>query len=172
MALLLGAVAPASAPAGTVAVIQECRAQGNLTKALYAVVGFDDGLAILIFGFAAALAKSVLMAKLGVLSSSDGFLAAMRLPTIEIAGSLILGVVLGLLYTMLVQRLRTSRDMLIVTFGTVLAAAGISTHFHLSLILTNIVIGFVLANTRREAFVHRVTAPLRGIMPLLFLLFF
>ena len=33
-------------------------------------------------------------------------------------------------------------------------------------------VGFVLVNTRREALVHRVTEPLRDIMPLLFILFF
>ncbi len=42
LALIFGAVAPASAPAGTVAVIQELRAEGSLTKALYAMVGFDE----------------------------------------------------------------------------------------------------------------------------------
>lgn len=172
MAILLGAVAPASAPAGTVAVIQEYRAQGNLTKALYAVVGFDDGLAIVIFAFAAAMAKSILMAELNVVSSSDGLLAAMKLPVIEIVGSLVLGAILGFVYTRLVQRLRTARDMLILTFGIVFVTTGISTHLHLSLILTNMVVGFVLANTRREAFVHRVTTPLQEIMPLLFLMFF
>ena len=57
LSIILGAMAPASAPAGTVAVIQEHKAKGNLTKALYAVVGFDDGLAIMIFGFSAAVAK-------------------------------------------------------------------------------------------------------------------
>ncbi len=45
LALIFGSLAPASAPAGTVAVIQEYKAKGNLTNALYAVVGFDDGLA-------------------------------------------------------------------------------------------------------------------------------
>ena len=60
VALLFGAVAPASAPAGTVAVIQEYKAKGTLTKALYAVVGFDDGLAILIFGLAHAVALSLM----------------------------------------------------------------------------------------------------------------
>ena len=54
MALIFGSMAPASAPARTVAIIQEYKAKGSLTQALYAVVGFDDGLAIIIFGFAAA----------------------------------------------------------------------------------------------------------------------
>ncbi len=60
LALIFGAIAPASAPAGTVAVIREYNARGPLTKALFAVVGFDDGLGIIIFGFASAASKSIL----------------------------------------------------------------------------------------------------------------
>jgi Kef-type K+ transport system membrane component KefB len=173
VALLFGAVAPASAPAGTVAVIQEYRARGSLTKALYAVVGFDDGLAILIFGFAAALAKTVMVGDLlGASAASTGTLAAMRGPALEIIGSLAVGTVLGFAFCQLVRRLHEPRDMLIMTFGVVLAATGLSVLYHMSLILTNMAAGFVLVNTRREAFVNRVIAPLRDIMPLLFILFF
>jgi Kef-type K+ transport system membrane component KefB len=173
VALLFGAVAPASAPAGTVAVIQEYKAKGTLTKALYAVVGFDDGLAILIFGFAAALAKMILVGQLITDGSAAvGFLEGMREPALEIVGSLLLGTILGFVYCMLVRKLKTARDTLIMTFGVILAATGLSVHFGFSLILTNMAIGFVLVNTRREALVHRVTEPLRDIMPLLFILFF
>jgi Kef-type K+ transport system membrane component KefB len=171
-AILFGAVAPASAPAGTVAVIQEYRAKGSLTQALYAVVGFDDGLAILIFGFAAALARLFLLTTLQVQDGSGGILAAMRQPGIEILGSLAVGAVLGFIFCQLIRRLEHGRDMLIMTFGIVFVATGLAAHFHLSLILTNMVIGFVLTNTRREAFVNRVTTPLHEIMPLMFLLFF
>lgn len=172
IALLFGSVAPASAPAGTVAVIQEYKAKGNLTKALYAVVGFDDGLAILIFGFAAALAKVFLLHKLGVVYQSDGILHSMIQPTIEILGSLLVGTLLGFVFCAMAQRLKAKRDLLIMTFGIILIGTGLSTHFHLSLILTNMVIGFVLSNTMRESFVHEVTASFREVMPLLFLLFF
>ena len=172
VALLFGALAPASAPAGTVAVIQEYKAKGSLTKALYAVVGFDDGLAILIFGFAAALAKVLLLNKLGVNENEITLFAAMKMPLLELVGSLVIGAVLGLLFCQMVRRLQSGRDMLITTFGMVLAASGIATYLHLSLILTNMVIGFVLVNTRRQALVARVTAPLGEVMPLVFLLFF
>lgn len=172
VALLFGSVAPASAPAGTVAVIQECKAKGKLTTALYAVVGFDDGLAILIFGFAAALAQRVLLGGVLGIGSEESVIAAMRAPTLEILGSLAVGTVLGFVYTMLVHRLQAGRDMLIMTFGTVLIATGVSLHFGLSLILTSMAAGFVLANTRREGFVRRATDPLREVMPLLFILFF
>ncbi len=173
VALLFGAIAPASAPAGTVAVIQEYKAKGTLTKALYAVVGFDDGLAILIFGFAAALAKMLLVGQLITDGSAAvGFMEGMREPSLEIVGSLVLGTVLGFVYCLLVRELKTARDTLIMTFGVILAASGLSVHFGLSLILTNMAVGFVLVNTRRETLVRRVTEPLRDIMPLLFILFF
>ena len=171
-ALLFGAVAPASAPAGTVAVIQECKAKGKLTTALYAVVGFDDGLAILIFGFSAALAKKIMLGSVLGVGSSESVLAAMRTPSMEILGSLVAGAALGFVYTLLVRRLQGGRDMLIMAFGTVLIATGVSLHFGLSLILTNMAAGFVLCNTRREGFVRRATDPLREVMPLLFILFF
>jgi Kef-type K+ transport system membrane component KefB len=57
-------------------------------------------------------------------------------------------------------------------FGVVALATGLSARWHLSLILTNMVVGFVLVNTRRPALVNRVVQPLLDIMPLFFVLFF
>ena len=173
LALLFGAVAPASAPAGTVAVIQEYRARGTLTKALYAVVGFDDGLAILIFGFAAAIAKTLLSTQLlGSGGGAGGIAASMKEPALEILASLAVGTVIGFLFSAIARRLRHGHEMLVIVFGTVLVATGISLYYDLSLILTNMAVGFVLVNTRRETFVHRVTEPVRELMPLVFILFF
>ena len=171
MALIFGSMAPASAPAGTVAIIQEYKAKGSLTQALYAVVGFDDGLAIIIFGFAAAIAKSMLMAETPG-HVSEGFFQMLKAPTIEIILSIVVGTVLGFIFCQLVRFIKNSRDMLIIVFGIVMLGTGLSMMWHLSLILTNMVIGFVLINTRREALVHKVTAPLLEIMPLIFVLFF
>ena len=170
MALVFGAMAPASAPAGTVAIIQEYKAKGSLTQALYAVVGFDDGLAIIIFGFAAAIAKSLLLAETG--AAAEGFLQMLKAPAVEILLSVGVGTVLGFLLTQLVRFIRDSREMLIIVFGVIMLATGLSMMWHLSLILTNMVVGFVLVNTRRPSLVHRVTAPLLDIMPLTFVLFF
>jgi len=171
MALIFGSMAPASAPAGTVAIIQEYKAKGSLTQALYAVVGFDDGLAIIIFGFAAAVSKSLLLAETPG-HVSEGFFQMLKAPTLEIILSIAVGTVLGFLFCQLVRFIKNSRDMLIIVFGIVTLATGLSMMWHLSLILTNMVIGFVLINTRRESLVHRVTAPLLEIMPLTFVLFF
>ena len=171
MALIFGSMAPASAPAGTVAIIQEYKAKGSLTQALYAVVGFDDGLAIIIFGFAAAVSKSLLMAETPG-HVSEGFFQMLKAPTLEIILSIVVGTVLGFLLCQLVRFIKNSRDMLIIVFGIITLSTGLSMMWHLSLILTNMVIGFVLINTRRESLVHKVTAPLLEIMPLTFVLFF
>jgi len=170
MALVFGAMAPASAPAGTVAIIQEYKAKGSLTQALYAVVGFDDGLAIFIFGFASAVAKTLLESENG--GTAGSFFETMMVPTKEIVLSIVVGTVLGFIFCQIVRRIQSSRDMLIVVFAVVVLGAGLSEMWHLSLILTNMVIGFVLVNTRREALVHKVTAPLLDVMPLTFVLFF
>jgi len=171
MALIFGSMAPASAPAGTVAIIHEYKAKGSLTQALYAVVGFDDGLAIIIFGFAAAVSKSLLLAETPG-HVSEGFFQMLKAPTLEILLSIVVGTVLGFLLCQLVRFIKNSRDMLIVVFGVITLCTGLSMMWHLSLILTNMVVGFVLINTRRESLVHRVTAPLLEIMPLTFVLFF
>lgn len=170
LALIFGSMAPASAPAGTVAVIHECRAKGSLTTTLYAVVGFDDGLAIIIFGFAAALAKTLLITEAS--GAAEGILGALLAPVKEIGLSFVVGGVAGLLFYRLVRKLQSARDILIVVFGVILICTGLSIRWHMSLILTNMVVGFVLANARHESLLHRVTAPLLEVMPLLFVLFF
>lgn len=170
LSLIFGAMAPASAPAGTVAVIQECKAKGKLTKALYAVVGFDDGLAIVIFAFAASIARNLLI------HESSGHNMPI-LPGLMVAGkeiffSCLVGGVMGLLLRQLTRMVKDERDMTILTFAAVLVASGISSSFHLSLILTNIVVGLTLVNTQKHFIVSKISNQLSNIMPLLFVLFF
>ena len=170
LSLIFGAMAPASAPAGTVHVIQEYRAKGTLTKALYAVVGFDDGLAIIIFGLASAAAQVLLTSETA--STQGNIIASLGWPLIEILLSLVCGGVLGLVFSMLIRLLKTERESIILVVGFVLLATGISQALHLSLILTNMVIGFVFVNTRRPTVVQRVANLVHITMAVLFVMFF
>ncbi|MCK5034380.1 MAG: cation:proton antiporter [Candidatus Sabulitectum sp.] len=167
MALIFGSLAPASAPAGTVAVIQEYKAKGTLTKALYAVVGFDDGLAIVIFGFASAAARNMLDPQ-GSMSLIQGILQ----PTKEIFFSLLIGGILGYVYTLLSRRLKPLTDIPSLTFGFIAVAIGISQWLHLSLILTSMMLGFVMTNTMPSAKTKALIGQLRTWMPFLFIPFF
>lgn len=170
MALIFAAMAPASAPAGTVAVIQECKSRGNLTKALYAVVGLDDGLAIIIFGFAAAVAKGLLIGE--ATGHNGSMVASLLLPLKEIGLSIVLGGIAGFGFSQMARRLRNSSEIIIVAFGTILVVAGLAMRWHLSLIMSNMMVGMVFVNTRRESLVRQVMTALREILPLLFVLFF
>jgi len=170
LALIFGGIAPASAPAGTVAVIQEYKAKGPLTKALYAVVGFDDGLGIIIFGFAAAIAKNLLMQETG--QADTNFWAMMWPPLKEVILSILAGGLLAFLFSLLAKKLKTSGDVSILLIGVVFIGIGVSAALHLSLILTNMIIGMVVVNTQSYDLIQRIHDRLPSFMPLLFILFF
>jgi Kef-type K+ transport system membrane component KefB len=170
LALIFGALAPASAPAGTVAVIQEYKARGNLTNALYAVVGFDDGLAIIIFGFSFAVARSVLLQQHG--AAPQALWRLIATPLLEIGLSCLIGAAIAVVYRLLARKLIERRDLFILTFATVLISVGISEVLHLSLILTNLVIGLIVVNTQSPALTGKIEDELTSVMPLLFVLFF
>ncbi len=167
-ALIFGAMAPATAPAGTVAVIQEYRAKGDLTQALYAVVGFDDGIAILIFGFACAASKVLLASDAG---GSTDLLATAVEPAREIILSIAVGLLLGFVYSKLVSRIRSHDNIPALTFGFVCLAVGSALTFGFSPILTPMAMGFVLSNTSRSM-TSSVATRMRPLMPLIFILFF
>ncbi len=170
LALIFGSIAPASAPAGTVAVIKEYRAKGTLTKALYAVVGFDDGLGIILFGFASAIAKNILLHQTG--TSTGSFFTLILTPMKEIALSIIIGLIVGALFCILVRKLKSSSDYFIHIFGIVLLMVGLSRAFHLSLILTNMTAGILIINTQRRNLIETMHRELTNVIPLLFILFF
>lgn len=170
LSLLFGAMAPASAPAGTVAVIQEYRSRGNLTQILYAVVGFDDGLAIIIYGFAAAIAKAILIAQDG--GAATGVLAGLGKPLLEITLSVLLGLTAGGVFFFLHRYLSRDEEVLGLIFGTVLLVTGCSIQHHLSLIMANMTVGILLANLMSNKQIHRLMTPLRLVMPMLFIWFF
>lgn len=170
LALIFGSLAPASAPAGTVAVIQEYKAKGNLTNALYAVVGFDDGLAIIIFGFAFAVARSLLVQANG--GAPENLWHLIASPLLEIGMSFLVGVGIAVLYRLLARKLSERREIFILTFATVLITLGICQLLHLSLILTNLVVGLVTVNTQPQGLTEKIKDELTEVMPLLFVLFF
>jgi Kef-type K+ transport system membrane component KefB len=68
--------------------------------------------------------------------------------------------------------MQSHRNLFIFAFAFVCIASGLSSMWHLSLILTNMMIGMFIANTQPENFSRKISAELSSIMPLLFILFF
>jgi len=118
LSLIFASFAPASAPAGTVAIIKEYKAKGSLTQALYAVVGFDDGLAIIIFGFTLAIVRMLLMQEAG--STDISVMGAMLAPLKEIFFSVIIGAVTAVIISVLLRKIKGKAELLILIAGFIL----------------------------------------------------
>ncbi|HIE11282.1 MAG TPA: sodium:proton exchanger [Kiritimatiellae bacterium] len=164
-ALVLGAVASATAPAATLAVIHECRARGVLTNTILGVVGLDDAAALIIFTFCSAAAKSLLG------HTSLAFGSVMLRPAMIIAVSLVTGAVAGGISALLISRERNREMLLILTSMTILLASGLAIQFGASQLLSCMAAGFVVVNI--NPFVrNRLREAIRMLGPVFYALFF
>jgi Kef-type K+ transport system membrane component KefB len=140
IAVIFASLAPASAPAGTVAVIHEYRAKGKLTDSILAVVGFDDGFAIFIYAF--AMAFVILLLSGGVLSLTSLIVA----PLFEIIGALILGGGIGVIFAFILKRVVEREEIIALSLTCILLTAGIAIFFEISLILSCMILGMIIIN--------------------------
>ena len=88
VALVLGAIASATAPAATLMVVRQYKAKGKLTSLLLPIVALDDAVGLIIFAVSLGIAKAL---KSGTFS----LVAIIVDPLVEIVLSLILGAILG-----------------------------------------------------------------------------
>lgn len=138
LALALGGIAAATAPAATLAVIDETRARGPLTRTLLGIVAIDDALSIALF--------STLMAAAAVIAGSGGVAEILWEAVREIGGGIMLGTVLGLAAAALTGRLQPGRPTLLEALALVLLTAGLGAWLQVSFLLAAIVAGALVAN--------------------------
>ncbi len=91
-AITLGAIATATAPAATLMVVRQYKAKGPLTNILLPVVALDDAVGLIIFAVSFGVAKAIDLGTLDIIS-------IVLNPLIEIVFSLILGVLIGLIFS-------------------------------------------------------------------------
>ena len=166
LSLLLGGLACATAPGGTTTVIQEYKARGQLTSTLYGVVGADDALAIIIFSLLSGIAKVFIGA-----SETLNFIAIFSHIIMDVGGALFIGLILGLLVSIWMLYVRSTDVRHLITLIAIFICSGLSISLNVSLILSTMVMGIVVANIRphrsRSCFVS-----LQSISTPLYMLFF
>ncbi len=173
LALVFGALAPASAPAGTIAVIDETKSKGSLTRTLYSIVGIDDGLAIIIFGLISPIAILLLSHSGGNIAMDSSFWASLIEPFREIGLSILLGGITATLFIWLTRFRGFREDLMLLSFGAVILITGVSQLANLSEILSGIVFGLVIGNYPKLEEVKEYEEEDVGfIIPLFYLLFF
>jgi Kef-type K+ transport system membrane component KefB/nucleotide-binding universal stress UspA family protein len=164
LALLLGAVSVATAPAATLHVMRELRAAGPLTATLMAVVAVDDGLAIIFFSTAVSLAHQI------VGSGSGSFLGAITSSFIEIIFSLLIGLATGILIDLIVHRLKRTGEMLTVGLALLLLCGETARSLGFSPLLAGMAAGFAVVNRDRRDV--RIFRAINDFEPPIYVLFF
>jgi len=159
IALLLGAIASATAPAATVMVIKQYNAKGPVSEMLLSVVAIDDAVALILFGLSMAVVNS--MTNPGEASMTMSVI----MPVVEIIGSFVVGVILGILFKIPLKYFRKDSNRLIITTGFVFLASSIASMLGLSPLLLCMSMGAVVVNIVGSAksifsLADRVTPPL------------
>lgn len=89
-AIILGAIASATAPAATLMVVRQYKAKGKLTNLLLPIVALDDAVGLIIFAVSFGIAKALVHGEFSLVS-------VLVDPIVEIVFSLVLGAIIGYL---------------------------------------------------------------------------
>jgi Kef-type K+ transport system membrane component KefB len=142
IALLLGGIAPATAPAATVDTVDAVAAKGKFTDTLLGIVAVDDAWGLIIFSILLAAAQMV---------SGNGFAADVLMVGLwQMLGALGLGVAIGLPMAFLTGRLRAGEPTQAEALGFILICAGLSVWANVSHILAAMALGTTVANRAKH----------------------
>lgn len=162
--LVIASMSAATAPAATIMVIRQYRAYGPVTKTILPVVALDDVFGIIAFGIAISVAKIL------VSGTEFSIFKIIGVPIYEIFGSLLLGLVLGVVLSLLTKKIDPKDELQIKTIFFVGIATGLSKVLDFSPLLTNIMMGATLANLR--VFSNRSFSAVNDFVPIFYILFF
>ena len=146
-AITLGAIASATAPAATLMVVRQYKADGPLTRLLLPVVAIDDAVGLVLFSVSYGIATALSHGQVSVL-------AVVVEPILEIILSLGLGAVMGWLLNWVEQFFHSRSKRMTISVGFVLLTVGLSSlKFHIgpihcgfSLLLVCMMTGTIFCN--------------------------
>ena len=146
-AITLGAIASATAPAATLMVVRQYKANGPLTKLLLLVVAIDDAVGLLLFSVSYGIATAIS-------NGQSSMLGMVVEPILEVVLSLGRGALMGWLLNWVEQFFHSRSKRMTISVGFVLLTAGLSmlkfrigpVHFGFSLLLVCMMTGTVFCN--------------------------
>ncbi len=146
-AIVLGAVATATAPAATLMVVRQYKAKGPLTDILLPVVALDDAVGLVVFAISFGIARAIS-------TNTVDLLSIILEPLLEVVLSLLLGAVMGLFFTFCERffHSRSKRIAMSVTFVMLTVALSMlkfkigSVHIGFSSLLVCMMLGTVFCN--------------------------
>lgn len=142
IAILLGCVASATAPAATVDTVLESKSQSLFSKVLLAVVAIDDAWALLLF--------SLGLSMVSLLNGSQGVFFSIGEAAIEIGGGLTIGALVGIPGAYLTGRIKPGQPMLTEALGIVFLCGGASNLLGVSFLIAVMTAGAVISNVGKH----------------------
>ncbi len=138
IAIVLGCIAAATAPAAVLDVAMESGSDNPFRDLLLAIVAIDDAWALLLFGFGVAIATAA--------TETNAIMMVLR----EIGGGAALGLLLGLPAAYLTGRLRQGQPILSEALGIVFVCGGLAIWLEVSFLIAAMVMGAVIANLAKH----------------------
>ncbi len=146
-AIVLGAVASATAPAATLMVVRQYKAKGPLTDTLLPVVAIDDAVGLILFAVSFGIAKALISGTVSIVS-------ILVEPIIEVVFSLGLGALMGYLFTFFERFFHSRSKRLAMSVAFVFLTVAISmlkfdiggVHVGFSSLLTCMMLGTIFCN--------------------------
>ncbi|MBO4213665.1 MAG: cation:proton antiporter, partial [Lachnospiraceae bacterium] len=146
-AITLGAIAAATAPAATLMVVRQYKANGPLTKLLLMVVAIDDAVGLVLFSVSFGIARALEQGSISIVSVAVE-------PIVEIVLSLVLGTIAGMVLNQLERFFHSNSKRISLSVAFVLLTVGISSlefnvfgvKFGFSLLLVCMMMGTVFCN--------------------------
>ena len=118
-AITLGAIASATAPAATLMVVRQYKADGPLTRLLLPIVALDDAVGLVVFSVSFGMARAMQGGNLDIISILVD-------PALEIVCSLTLGALLGVLLSKLETLFFSNSNRLSLTISFVFMTIALS----------------------------------------------
>ena len=152
VAITLGAIATATAPAATLMVVRQYKAKGKLTDILLPIVALDDAVGLIVFAVSLGIAKGITPID-GVTPTLD-IMSIIVNPLIEIALSLAVGAIMGFLLSQAEKFFHSRSKRLSVSVTAVILAVAFSKlatdigtiHIGFSPLLTCMMLGTIFCN--------------------------
>ena len=142
IAILLGCIASATAPAATVDIVMESGYKGRFADLLLAIVALDDAWGLIIFSLGLALVAALA----GVDGHGSPLLTALQ----DIGGAAILGLLIGLPAAYMTGRIRQGQPMLTEALGLVFVCGGLALWLNVSFLIASMVMGAVVTNLAKH----------------------
>lgn len=164
-AITIGAIAAATAPAATIMVIKQYKAKGPVVDTLLPVVAMDDAVAIIGFGIAITIAKSLVKA-----GGKFSFVHAFLFPIGEILLAIGLGFAVGILLSYLIPKIKGEDQLLSIMVAFIFITIGVSELLNISTLLVCMMFGITVANLSENSV--KTLNVIDRITPTIFIAFF